>query len=426
MSDLQEQLAILRKRIAKIDRKFASASPRPQPPPPSFIQEEKPEHYFVDEWLSGNEAQTPHGCHFETDRIWEHHRRHGSLDISSLIEMPCDLLSAISEGAIEHSECAKWAFLDTETTGLAGGSGTYAFLIGVGRITPKGFELRQFFMRDLAEEASLLHGLAEFLSQFDTLVTYNGKTYDQPLLETRYRMSRMRPPFSRLQHMDLLFGARRLWKLRFDSCRLVELENQILGFEREGDLPGEMIPYVYFEYLRRKEASRIVPILHHNAIDILTLACLTAIVPRAFQSPEDAPLTHGAEMVGLGRWLARCEQFDKALCLFRRALDKGLRDELMFRTMWDVARLEKKLGRDDAALAVYSDLASGRNAFRLPALEELAKHYEHKEKNYSMALDCTLTALTHVDSEALRHRQARLERRLTKKGKTATAAPRLL
>ena len=89
-------------------------------------------------------------------------------------------------------------------------------------------------MRDLAEEASLLHGLSEYLGQFDTLVTYNGKTYDQPLLETRYRMARMKPPFSRMEHLDLLFGARRLWKLRFDSCRLVDLENQILGFEREG------------------------------------------------------------------------------------------------------------------------------------------------------------------------------------------------
>ena len=256
---------------------------------------------------------TPHGCHFCTDKIWERHRRHGSLDISSLVEMPADLLTAISDGTITNSDCAKWAFLDTETTGLAGGSGTYAFLIGVGRITPAGFELRQFFMRDLAEEASLLHGLSEYLSQFETLVTYNGKTYDQPLLETRYRMARMKPPFSRMEHLDLLFGARRLWKLRFDSCRLVDLENQILGFEREGDLPGEMIPYVYFEYLRKREASRIVPILHHNAIDILTLACLTAIVPRAFQSPEDAPLTHGAEMVGLARWLCRCEQYDKAL-----------------------------------------------------------------------------------------------------------------
>jgi uncharacterized protein YprB with RNaseH-like and TPR domain len=420
VSDLQEQLALLRRRIAKIDRKFAGAPARPAAPPP-FV-DDRPARYFVDEWLSGEENRTPHGCHFCTDKIWERHRRHGSLDISSLVEMPADLLTAISDGTITNSDCTKWAFLDTETTGLAGGSGTYAFLIGVGRITPVGFELRQFFMRDLAEEASLLYGLSEYLSQFETLVTYNGKTYDQPLLETRYRMARMKPPFSRMEHLDLLFGARRLWKLRFDSCRLVDLENQVLGFEREGDLPGEMIPYVYFEYLRKREASRIVPILHHNAIDILTLACLTAIVPRAFQSPEDAPLTHGAEMDGLARWLCRCEQYDKALKLYRRALDKGLRDELMFRTMWDVARIEKKLGRDDASLAVYSELAGGRNPFRLSALEELAKYYEHKERNYVMALELTLTALSYCDSDALRHRKARLERRVAKRA----ATPRLI
>src|SRR6185295_8121140 len=200
---------------------------------------------------------------------------------------------------------------------------------------PDGFRVRQFFMRDYGEEPSVLAGLAAYLEDFDTLVTYNGKAYDQPLLETRFRMARARPPFARMEHLDLLFGARRLWKLRFDSCRLVELENQILGIEREGDLPGAMIPYVYFEYLRTKEAFRVAPILHHNANDILTLACLTAIVPWAFRSPESAPLAHGAEMVGLGRWLRRGEKYDEALALFQRAIDKGLPDELLFRTLWD-------------------------------------------------------------------------------------------
>ena len=134
--------------------------------------------------------------------------------------MPPDILTAISDGSIPNCDCSKWAFLDTETTGLAGGSGTYAFLIGVGRITPAGFELRQFFMRDLAEEASLLHGLSEYLGQFDTLVTYNGRTYDQPLLETRYRMARMKAPFSRMEHLDLLFGAR-----RFGSCDSIAVDS---------------------------------------------------------------------------------------------------------------------------------------------------------------------------------------------------------
>ena len=160
------------------------------------------------------------------------------MGIADLADLPGDLLAALSEGAIPQSNPRRWAFLDTETTGLAGGTGTYAFLIGVGSITDDGFRLRQYFMRDYHEEASVLASLAEHLSQFDVLITYNGKAYDQPLLETRYRMVRSRPPFARLEHLDLLFGARRLWKLRLDSCRLVDLENQVLGVERQGDLPG--------------------------------------------------------------------------------------------------------------------------------------------------------------------------------------------
>ncbi|HYO81647.1 MAG TPA: ribonuclease H-like domain-containing protein, partial [Bryobacteraceae bacterium] len=349
MQDIQEQLALLRRRIARVDLKYANArSAAPLTPTPSPWMEYRPAKYHVEEWLSGSEVQTPHGSHFETERIWEAHRRHGSLDISTLSELPPDLLEALSGGTARNSPAAKWAFLDTETTGLAGGAGTYAFLIGVGRITPEGFRLKQFFMREPAEEASLLHALSEHLSEFDTLITYNGRTYDQPLLETRYRMARRRPPFASLEHLDLLFGARRLWKLRFDSCRLVDLENQILGVERQGDLPGDMIPYVYFEYLRTREVDRVAPILHHNALDILTLACLTAIVPWAFRDPENAPLSHGAEMVGLARWLAAAGQPEKAIVLYRRAINRNLRDDLLFRTMWDTARLEKKLRNEDA------------------------------------------------------------------------------
>ena len=187
--------------------------------------------------------------------------------------------TAISGGAAPLAPPAEWAFLDTETTGLAGGTGTCAFLVGVGRITPEGFRVRQFFMRDYCEEASLLDALARHLAPFRVLITYNGRTFDQPLLETRYRLNRSRPPFGKLEHLDLLYGARRLWKLRYETCRLVDLENQVLGFERQGDVPGALIPYLYFEYLRTGRAARLLPVFHHNATDILTLACLTGIVP---------------------------------------------------------------------------------------------------------------------------------------------------
>lgn len=412
MQDLSEQLAELRKRIAKIDRKYAAA---PLPPADS------PAAFGPEEYLAGDEIETPHGRHFETERTWERHRRHGSMDIATLQDLPRDLLAAISGGAIADSHPGEWAFLDTETTGLAGGSGTVAFLVGVGRITEQGFHVRQFFMREHGEEASLLHALSAHLAQFKILITYNGRTYDQPLLETRYRLSRFRPPFAALEHLDLLHGARRLWRLRFDSCRLVELENQILGVERQGDLPGEMIPYVYFEYLRKREAHKLVPIFHHNANDILTLACLTGIVPWAFQDPENAPLAHGAECVGLARWLRQAGQLDVAARLLRKGIDQGVADELLWRTLWDLALLERKRERPDAALALFTELSTARNPFRARAYEELAKHFEHREKNWTLALEMTRAARSVEDSPALQRREQRLEKR----GRTK-AAGRLL
>jgi hypothetical protein len=409
--DIQEQLAELRRKIKRIDRKYAGAATAVTAPvePPRAL---RPARYFVEEMISGQVATTAAGEHFETEKLYQSHRRHGSMDISNLIELPDDLLDSLSGGTILRSHPKRWAFLDTETTGLAGGAGTYAFLIGVGSIDEEGFRVRQFFMRDFGDEPSLLAGLTEHLAQFDVLITYNGKTYDVPLLETRYRMARARPPFARLAHLDLLHGARRLWKLRLDSCRLVDLENQILGLERDGDLPGEMIPYYYFEYLRTHQAFQLVPIFHHNVMDIVSLACLTAVVPFAFRSPEDAVVRHGADLVGLARWLAQAERYEEAVRLFRRAVDLGLRDDLLFKTLWEIGRLEKKLERHAAALAVYTDLAAAKNPYRAPALEELAKYYERRERNYAMALEMTCSALALEDSEPMRRRELRLRSRL--------------
>ena len=406
---VQQRLAELRARMARIDRKYANARPTtPAPMPPRF----SPEQYFPEEWLHGEVVETEHGCHFETERLWRRNQRHGSISIHELEDLPDDLLQAISQGEIERAGPRKWAFLDTETTGLAGGAGSYAFLIGIGRIAPDGFRVRQFFMRHYGEEASLLHAVAEHLSQFDVLITYNGKIYDEPLLAARYIVEGRTPPFERLAHFDLLFGARRLWKLQFDSCRLMDLEKRIMGVEREGDLPGELIPYVYFEYLRTREAFRLLPIFHHNAIDILSLACLTAIVPWAFHSPERVRLSRGGEMVGLARWLREARQYDKALDFFRRAIDRGLPDDLLFRTLWDTAALEKKLGDAAAALNRLTELAGSRNPFRAAAMTELAKHYERRERDYAKALELTRSALELEDTDALRRREARLQRRI--------------
>ncbi|MBI3680976.1 MAG: ribonuclease H-like domain-containing protein [Acidobacteria bacterium] len=411
---LDSQLDFLRRRIAAIDRKYANGFAPPKPAPVSPRECTAPE-----EWLPGQVVETRSGRHFQTTRRWERHRRHGSMEISNLAELPANLLEAVSESTVPLCEPQRWCFLDTETTGLAGGTGTYAFLIGVGWISAGGFHLKQYFLRDPGEEASALEALAEHLAQFDVLVTYNGKAFDQPLLETRYRLARSKPPFERMAHLDLLYGARRLWKLRLESCRLVELESQILGVEREGDVAGELIPYLYFDYLRKGEILRLVPVFHHNAIDILTLACLTAIVPYAFRDPSEARLVHPAEMIGLARWMRKAERFEEAVAWMRQALTRRISDELLFRTMWDIAQLERKLGREQPALAMYTDLAASHNSLREAALEELAKHYEHRERNYAMALEFTRAALAKQATPKLAHRARRLERKLAGRNRAA-------
>ena len=418
MLDTEEQLRRLKSRIAAIDSKFLERkrsaerfSPPPAPPPTSRSQ--------IEQWSEGQVVSNEFGEHFQTERLFPSHRPHGSADLGALLELPSDLLGPLSGGEIENCCPTRWAFLDTETTGLAGGSGTYAFLIGVGRITPEGFRVRQFFMREYGEERSLLAALNTHLEDFDVLVTYNGRSYDVPLLETRYRMTRHKPPFGRTSHLDLLYGARRIWKLRLENCRLMQLERQILGVEREGDLAGELIPYVYFEYLRLREASRLIPIFHHNAIDILSLACLTAIVPAAFRNTDSESLFRlgihrGEDLAGIARWLLAADEIEAGLAMLKRAFDAGLPDHLLFRALWDIGMIEKKTRGMTAALHSFTELVGCRNEFRVPALIELAKYYEHDQRNPALALQWTEEALRCQPSDALRVRKARLEKRLSK------------
>ena len=402
MDHFQHRLGELRDEVARIDRKYAS------PQRPAAFR-------YIEEWLTGEEVETPFGRHFETEKLYEAHRRHGSADIGALADLPNDFLDELSSGAISQAPPEEWAFLDTETTGLAGGAGTSAFLIGIGHIARDGFRVRQFFMRGYSEEASVLDAVARRLAQFRVLITYNGRAYDQPLLEARYRWRRARSPFGALKHLDLLHGARRLWKLRFERCRLVDLENRILGVERQGDMPGALIPYIYFEYLRTRQAAHLLPVFQHNAIDILSLACLTAIVPHAFRNPGGLPLLHGAEMAGIAGWLKEAGDLQQARDLLRRAVDAGLPDQLLFRVLWDLAAIERRLGDEGQAIQIWTDLAGSPNPFRVRALQELAKHHEHRSKDRGRALEFTRAARALADSPALERREARLAKRAAKR-----------
>jgi len=167
---------------------------------------------------------------------------------------------------------------------------------------------------------------------------------------------------------------------------------------------------------------KLVPILHHNVVDIVSLACLTAIVPEAFRSPSTVPVRHGADLLGVARWLLQAERATEALALLRRALELGLPDTLLFRTMLDIGILEKKLGNDQASVAMFTELAASPNGCQARAFEELAKFYEHREKNYVMALEMSRSAQALGSGEEIDRRVERLRARLAKRGKTARLA----
>lgn len=384
---LKRQLEQLRRRIARIESRTPATAPASLPPE------------------LGRAVPTALGAHWEIERRWPAHHRHGSADVGALADLPPDLL------AVLHDEAAgcppeQWVFLDTETSGVSGGSGTFAFLVGTGHATPQGFVVRQFFMREHGEEPSLLHALAQHLESFRVVVTYNGKAFDLPLLETRYRLARQRPPFAHLAHVDLLHSARRLWRLALESCRLMELEARILGFERQGDPGGAAVPRLYLEFLRTGNFRPLVPVFSHNAFDILSLACLTAIVPAAFRDPSR--LTNPAEMVALARYFQREGRMEEALRLIDEALKRTLPEEMTWEALWQAAEMERKLGRADAAVARWSELSTIRNPHQAEALAKLAVHYERHEKNAALALEMALAAFALEPSPQLEKRIRRL------------------
>jgi tetratricopeptide (TPR) repeat protein len=277
--------------------------------------------------------------------------------------------------------------------------------------------VRQFFMRDLDEEPALLSVLEETFRSFDGFVTYNGAGFDLPLLETRFVLGRRRFP-AQAFHVDLLGPARRLWSARLPDCRLGTVEEAVLRFTRESDLPGALIPTVYFEYLRRKRPDALPPVFDHNRHDILSLAALTGWVADAVARaphPELDPET----LAGLGRMLEGADP-ERSLACYRRALDAGLPPPSRERLLLRLALGEKRRARWDEARALWEAAARSPRGFDPRPWEEIAKVHEHRRRDLPAAREVVQEALAlarrHRASArvlaALEHRLERLGRRL--------------
>lgn len=327
--------------------------------------------------------------------------------------------------AEEASDPRQWLFLDTETTGLAGGTGTYAFLIGIAWWDAGGLEVEQFFMREHSEEHSLLAALAERMAERRVLVTFNGKTFDWPLLDTRYRMARTLTPPDPRAHLDFLHPARQLWRMRIGSVRLADLERRILGWRREGDCFSELIPQYYFDFLRGGAPDPLVPVFHHNQMDLRGLAAISTRILELVADPENRG-THALDLFGVSRLCERRGECTRARKLYSQSIEAQLPPEADRAARRSLARLAKRGGDWDAAVKLWESVA-GDTREGWEAYQQLAVHYEHRAHDLPRAAGIVRKALTElrranpVDRLAapvyrarradFEHRLARLERK---------------
>jgi uncharacterized protein len=386
----------------------------------------------VEHYVDGEVRNNDRGEYFLASQLLPFGRPYGKYCLGDVAHADLAPLELFLKGK-NIPASSSVVYLDTETTGLAGGTGTCAFLIGIGAADGSGFRVRQFFLRDFTEEKAALTALAEALAPYELLVTYNGKTFDIPLLETRYTLARMKSPFSRMVHLDLLHPARRLWKLRLEGCQLKNLERELLGIARNGDVPGSEIPQIYFDYLRTRSAKALQPVFFHNALDVVTLAGLTVEVGQAIARAGDGADCDSLDLFSLSRVLERAgaSELARATCL--KAIARGLPESVEPQALWHLAAQHKRERRYDAAAEAWMKISSLGARYTVEACEELAIHYEHRVRDAGKALEYAEVAFQrlqevsgpHFRQQRLSHRRERLLRKLGKALSNSTSQPRL-
>ncbi len=349
--------------------------------------------HAIEDILPGRIHTTACGEAFVVEQTFAPEYRHGhaALPLTASL-MP--IADWANEPRLIACDPGNLVFLDTETTGLSGGTGTYAFLIGIGRLVGDTFHLTQILMRDPAEEPAALAALTEFLQPLGALVTFNGKSFDAPLLKTRYIVNAHTVPFANAAHLDLLPLARRLWRDRLTSRALSSLETHILGVTRTSeDIPGWYIPQIYFEYLQTRDARPLRGVMYHNAMDVVAMAALLSHIAQMLADPFAFAIEHGIDVVAIGKLFQDLGRWDDAAQLYARGLDMPLSESEFRETVRRLSLLQRRRGDTIAALELWQGAAQNRQVY---AYVELAKYYEHHTRDVTQAIAQTRAALALV------------------------------
>jgi uncharacterized protein YprB with RNaseH-like and TPR domain len=371
----------------------------------------------IEELVKGEIIATPEGETFLTKEHFPPHFRYGEMTLADILDIPTYPAHLLSKDErLKELDFKKALFLDTETTGLTGGTGTFAFMVGLGFFHEDRFSIYQFFMRDYSEERASLSLLKDMVDSFQFLVTFNGRQYDIPLLETRFILSRIISKIREIPNFDLLYPSRKIWKGTYENCRLVTLESKLLGVERTDDIPSEWIPYLYFDYIQTRDARKIQQVFYHNQMDILSMVALAGRIHLVYHDPQAARPRKGIEHFALGRLFWEHGQREKAIPCFEIAL-KRCADELSWDVMKWLSMAFKKTGQGEKARSLWEEMAGWSYKRDVFPYVELAKYHEHRLKDWERAINYVDEALGLISShqprevELLRHRRRRLEQK---------------
>lgn len=381
----------------------------------------KRKNYSIDAVIPGEAIQTPFGNAYVVETTYDREYTHGTMQFRPNLNLRV-LTEWSHTPQLAGSEFSKLLFLDTETTGLGGGTGTIPFLVGLGHLHENGFHLIQLLLRDPSEEPGQLYLLNQYLRDFQAVVTYNGKSFDIPILNTRHTLNGFTSPFPGFGHIDLLPLARRLWKNRLPSRALGDLEVEIVGVTRtQEEVPGWMIPQIYFDYLQSGDARPLAGVMYHNAMDILSLAALFQHVAHLLSDPLHYTTPQSLDLIAIARLFEELGQFDDAIQLYEFSLQMGMPEHFFIQTLERFAGLYRKQGEWQKTLHLWEKAADHH---QISACVELAKYYEHQSRDPGAALTWTDRAIQMVDLyirgiasrremiKELSHRRERLERKL--------------
>jgi hypothetical protein len=369
---------------------------------------------------TGSVRETRHGPIWMVETSYDLGYLHGRVELARNISPETlEILDpfCFREGFDFHQS----AVIDTETTGLAGGTGTYPFIIGIGKWIGERFVVRQYILRDFVEEPAQLAAFTQDLDGTGSILTYNGKTFDLPLLRTRFRMNKMEMPFANHIHLDFMHPCRRLYKKHFPQLKLTILEARLLGFERTEDVPAHLIPRIYFDYLQHRDDNVLLPILNHNRDDIIGLYLLAQETIRRVELAIANSCDDDLLLLALGQIYFRNGDMQRTIELLSSVKPQCASNETIDEYFLLRCRAAKKLKDWETAASLWTQMQKTGRFGHYPHVE-LAKHYEHRTKDAKTALQLTNLALRSIEferefvssarykgvMESLRRRQARL------------------